>query len=237
MTSLPKSFQTAYFNDATSLQSPTTSTFSSIDARRNKSYKAVDETRVVNRLQTTKRIQTELNMSNPLLQDHVDVVNQLSPKYNINPLSVISSSSIRTRTTSSITHLNGASTDDKPALVLLYARTAEAVKLITIVEQVKRLLAESGSKWYQYNQLFDSNTEEEKKREKERIEKTELHKGRHEDDDDDDDDFETMQDRFTRAVVPQPAERKIKSMRIFLSIVPVPELKLKENVTVQSSEA
>lgn len=176
-------------------------------------------------------------MSNPLLQDHVDVVNQLTPKYNITPLSVISSSSIRTRTASSITHLNGASTDDKPALVLLYARTAEAVKLITIAEQVKRLLAESGSKWYQYNQLFDSNTEEEKKREKERIEKTELHKGRNEDDDDDDGDFETMQDRFTRAVVRQPAERKIKSMRIFLSTVPVQELKLKENVTMQSSEA
>lgn len=176
-------------------------------------------------------------MSSPLLQDHVEVVNQLSPKYDISPLSVISSSSIRTRTTSCITHLNGASKDGKPALVLLYARTAEAVKLITIAEQVKRLLGEGGSKWYQYNQLFDSNTEEEKKRERERIEKTELHKGQDEDNDDDDDDFETMQDRFTRAVVPQPAERKIKSMRIFLSTVPVPELKLKENVTVQSSEA
>lgn len=170
-----------------------------------------------------------------LLQDHTDAVDELSPKYDLSTLSVISSTSIQKRVTSSISHLKSPSPDGKPRLVLLYARTAEVGKLITIVEQIKRLLSADGDHWYQYNQLFDSKGEETKRKQKEIIEQTVLQQDE-KDDDDSDDDFEVMQTRFTNAILPTPTERSIKSLRIFVSNLAIPELKGKENVTFQGSQ-
>lgn len=174
-------------------------------------------------------------MESSLLQDNTDAINELGAKYDLSTLSVISSTSIQKRVTSSISHLKSPNTGEKPRMVLLYARTTEVGKLITIVEQIKRLLVADGSQWYQYNQLFDSKGEELKKKQKETIEQTVLPQTE-KDEDNSEDDFETMQDRFTNAVLPPPSERSIKSMRIFVSTVAIPELKGKENVTVQSNQ-
>lgn len=172
-----------------------------------------------------------------LVQDHAGIISQLSHKYAILPLSVISSSKIQKRVTLAVSHLEVPEKSDAQArLVLLYARTSEVSKLITITEQCKRIIGQTQRNWFQYNQLFDSTNEQEKRKRKELIEETVL-KGDMEDDRDSaDDDFEVMQDRFEKAVLPPPPQRTIKSMRIFLSTVPIPELKAKPDVTLQSSD-
>lgn len=103
--------------------------------------------------------------------------------------------------------------------------------MITIVEQCKRVLAEEGKSWFQYNQLFDLPVDP--KREQDIIDETTLGK---DGEGSDEDEFEVMTSRFEKAVLPPPATRTVKSLRIFLSVQPVSELKTKEDVTLQSSE-
>jgi hypothetical protein len=105
-----------------------------------------------------------------------------------------------------------------------------------VVEKCKQVLDEEGKQYYQYNQLFD---QPDKPRRKDVIEETILEKGAvdEEGDGSDSDDFEVMHSRFEDAVLPRPSPRTIKSMRVFLSIAPIPELKLKKGVTVQSGTA
>jgi hypothetical protein len=150
------------------------------------------------------------------------------------PASVISSTQIKKRITHVSNHL--LAQGDRSPIALLYARTADVCKLITVVEKCKQVLDEEGKQYYQYNQLFD---QPDKPRRKDVIEETILEKGAvdEEGDGSDSDDFEVMHSRFEDAVLPRPSPRTIKSMRVFLSIAPIPELKLKKGVTVQSGTA
>lgn len=77
----------------------------------------------------------------------------LSAKYTLLQLSVISSSSISNRTTCLIAHIKSTPDDNKPAIVALHAKAPVANKLISIVEIAKRELKENGLKVYQYNAL------------------------------------------------------------------------------------
>jgi hypothetical protein len=105
-----------------------------------------------------------------------------------------------------------------------------------VIEKCKQVLSEEGKQYYQYNQLFD---QPEKPKQKDIVEETILEKDamNEEDDDSDSDDFEVMHSRFEDAVLPCPSQRTIKSMRVFLSVVSIPELKSKKGVTVQSGAA
>ncbi|OAA77236.1 hypothetical protein LEL_04059 [Akanthomyces lecanii RCEF 1005] len=185
----------------------------------------------------------------PLYKPHASALQALAAKYDVLPASVISSTPIRKRLVHITTHLLGTTGgQNKPRAVLLYARTAEVCKMITVAEKCKRLLEEQGqATWYQYNQLFDLSREdaargkkkEKKKKKKKRVvEETVLHveeADEEEEDDDESDAFETMQSRFEKAVLPQATDRTTKSLRIFLSTTSIPELKVKEGVTVQTS--
>jgi hypothetical protein len=77
----------------------------------------------------------------------------LSAKYTVLQLSVISSSSISNRTTSLISHINSTPADSKPAVVALHAKAPVVNKLISIVEIAKRDLKGTDQKVYQYNAL------------------------------------------------------------------------------------
>ncbi|KAI4727393.1 hypothetical protein E4T49_04911 [Aureobasidium sp. EXF-10728] len=77
----------------------------------------------------------------------------LSAKYTLLQLSVISSSSISNRTTSLIAHLKSTPADSKPAIVALHAKAPVVNKLISVVEIAKRELKENALKVYQYNAL------------------------------------------------------------------------------------
>ncbi|KAM0557144.1 hypothetical protein ACHAPJ_005407 [Fusarium lateritium] len=165
-----------------------------------------------------------------LLAPHESIISELKPKFDILPASVISSTQIKKRIIHVANHLLGQG--DRPRVVLLHARTADVCKLITVVEKCKRILNEDGKACYQYNQLFDLP---EKAKRKDIVEETILEKGVEDDDDSDSDDFEVMHSRFEDAVLPRPSTRSVKSMRVFLSIAPIQELKSKQGVTVQSS--
>ncbi|KAF4977831.1 hypothetical protein FZEAL_5674 [Fusarium zealandicum] len=165
-----------------------------------------------------------------LIAPHQAFIAELDPKYDVLAASIISSTKISKRTTSVTKHL--LDTSERQRLVLLHARTADVCKLITVVETCKRVLGEEGKACYQYNQLFDL-PESQKKRDV--VEETVLEKGTDDEDDDDSDDFEVMHSRFEDAVLPRPSTRPVKSMRVFLSTTPIPELKMKTGITVQSS--
>ncbi|KAH6968722.1 hypothetical protein HG530_006332 [Fusarium avenaceum] len=185
-------------------------------------------------VQPQKRSRSDGNKTQTpvLVAPHESVIAELKPKYDILPASVISSTQIKKRITHITSHL--LAQDDRPRVALLYARTADVCKLITVVEKCKRVLSEEGKSYHQYNQLFD---QPDRPKKKDIIEETILERGVEEDNDSDSDDFEVMNSRFEDAVLPRPSSRLVKSMRIFLSITPIQELKSRDGITVQSGAA
>ena len=132
----------------------------------------------------------------------------LSAKYTLLTLSVISSSNISNRTKSLIEHVKSTPTDNKAAIVALYAKAAVANKLISIVEIAKRDLKEGGQKIYQYNALGS-----------ELIELKPATKDAANDDavSDEEPAFEKIERKTT--------VRNVPIMTTYLSLVPVKELK------------
>ncbi|KAI6784458.1 uncharacterized protein J7T54_006503 [Emericellopsis cladophorae] len=127
--------------------------------------------------------------------------------------------------------------DRDNGVVLLHARQPEVGKLITVAEQCKRILKEQGRSVYQYNQPFEVPEALQKVKKPDIVEKTMLEDEVDGDGDTEDDYFETMQSRFEKAILPPAPKRLPRSMRVFLSLSPVPELKGKTNVTLQLTEA
>ncbi|GKT60486.1 hypothetical protein ColTof4_00615 [Colletotrichum tofieldiae] len=168
------------------------------------------------------------------LPTHDALLADLRPKYDILPAFTISSTKIQKRVNWLLQHLRKDDGDPRKRAVLLYARPSEAVKMITIVELVKRIVAEEdeGGRWYQYNQMYELPPKAEV------VEETMLGAGAGENQaaGDSDDDFEVMESRFERAVLPQPVNRAAKSLSVFLSLAPIPELKAKDDVTTQTNE-
>ncbi|EQK98517.1 hypothetical protein G6O67_004448 [Ophiocordyceps sinensis] len=167
-----------------------------------------------------------------LIGPHEAIVGTLQAKHNVLVASVISSTQIRKRVELAVAHLVVAADGptEKSRLVLLHARTAQVCKMITVVEQCKRILSAKGKAWCQYNQLFDLPVEP---RRPDVVEETVLDKNGG---DSDHDDFEVMSSRFEKAVLPAPPTRTVKSMRVFLSRQPISELDNEGAVTIQTSE-
>ncbi|KAJ0343604.1 hypothetical protein COL154_010750 [Colletotrichum chrysophilum] len=162
---------------------------------------------------------------------HDALLAELRTKYDILPAFTISSTKIHKRVTWLLLHLRKNDGDARKRAVLLYARLDEVGKMITISEQVKRIVAEEdGGRWYQYNKMYELPPKAEV------VEETMLDGGRAGNDTDDDDDFEVMESRFEKAVMPQPKKGTPKSLSIFLSLEPMPELKAQEGVTQQTNE-
>ncbi|KAL7923662.1 hypothetical protein ACQKWADRAFT_288957 [Trichoderma austrokoningii] len=179
----------------------------------------------------SKKPRTQGNAT--LIGPHEGVLKELSTKHNVLALSVISSTQIRKRVSSATAHLLEKTSDSRA--VLLYARPADVCKMITVAEQCKRMLGEQGKTWYQYNELFDLPAEAKKR--KLASNKADLEEEVDDGESDSDNDaFETMQSRFERAVLPPPRAQAYKSLRVFISSQPIPDLKARESVTVQTSE-
>ncbi|PON27532.1 hypothetical protein TGAM01_v203299 [Trichoderma gamsii] len=179
---------------------------------------------------SSKKSRTEGNAT--LIGPHEGVLKELSTKHEVLALSVISSTQIRKRVSSATSHLLDKASDSRA--VLLHARPADVCKMITVAEQCKRTLGEQGRVWYQYNELFDLPAKARKR--KSASQKADLEEVDDDESDSDDNAFETMQSRFEQAVLPPPRARAYKSLRIFISPQPIPDLKARENVTVQTSE-
>ncbi|KAG9254617.1 uncharacterized protein F5Z01DRAFT_654351 [Emericellopsis atlantica] len=165
---------------------------------------------------------------------HESIALELRPKYNVLTTSIITSAKIRKRIASTNKHL----LDRDNGVVLLHARQSEVGKLITVAEHCKRILKEQGRSVYQYNQLFEVPEALQKVKKPDIVEKTVLEDEDEDGDGDAEDDyFETMQSRFEKAILPPAPKSLPRSMRVFLSLSPVPELKGKTNVTLQLTEA
>ncbi|KAG6068713.1 hypothetical protein E4U32_008034 [Claviceps aff. humidiphila group G2b] len=93
--------------------------------------------------------------TNSLIGPHETLLSHLRPRYNVLAASVISSTKIGKRVAQITSHLSGESDSNQPPLVLLYARPAEVCKMITIVEQCKRIMQAEGRSWFQYNQMYE----------------------------------------------------------------------------------
>ncbi|KAL7936615.1 hypothetical protein V8C35DRAFT_295960 [Trichoderma chlorosporum] len=182
---------------------------------------------------SSKKPRTQGNPT--LLGPHEATLKELSAKHNILALSVLSSTQIRKRVSSASSHLLDDKSPESRA-VLFHARPADVCKMITVAEQCKRLLGEKGQAWYQYNELFDLPPEAKKKKNKITSENVDVEEEVEQDSDSDEGAFEAMESRFEQAVMPPPRVRTYKSLRIFISRQAVPELKSRENVTVQTSE-
>jgi hypothetical protein len=171
---------------------------------------------------------------------HESAIEKLQTKYNVLAISVISSSKIRKRVGAITDHL--VTTASKEAetpttrqsnVVLLYARPAEVCKLITVTEQSKRLLKGEGKAVYQYNELFQLPPPPQKP---ETVEETVLVDRDDRDSSSSDDGFEPLESRLEKAVQTSQPTRTSRSLRVFLSCTPVPELKANPGVTVQATE-
>ncbi|KAF6813011.1 hypothetical protein CSOJ01_04844 [Colletotrichum sojae] len=169
----------------------------------------------------------------PLPPSHEALLAELRTKYDVLPAFTISSTKIQKRVSWLLQHLRKDNGDSRPRVLLLYARPSEVGKMITIAEQVKRIVAEDeeggAGRWYQYNKMYELPPKADV------VEETMLGGSRGEGSDEDEDDFEVMESRFEKAITPQPAKRATMSLSIFLSLTPVPELKVKEGVTVQTN--
>ncbi|KAK2019254.1 hypothetical protein LZ32DRAFT_225959 [Colletotrichum eremochloae] len=182
----------------------------------------------------TKRSKAAPSGPTTPLPAHDALLASLRPKYDVLPAFTISSTKIQKRVNWLLRHLRKNDGDPRERAVLLYARPSDVAKMITIAELVKRIVTEDdGGRWYQYNQMYELPPKVEV------VEETMLGGGLTEatgDSDDDNDDFEVMESRFERAVLPPPVSRAAKSLSIFLSIAPIPELKAKDDVTTQTNE-
>lgn len=108
--------------------------------------------------------------------------------------------------------------------------------MITITETAKGILAKEGKPVYQYNHFFEVPPKPE---DRSVIEETVIGgaagESVEEGEEESDDGFEKLE-IYDRAANPIRASRKTKSLAIFISTVPVPELRSKTGVTEQIRE-
>jgi hypothetical protein len=166
------------------------------------------------------------------LPSHDSLLAELKPKYDVHTSFVISSTKIKNRVQWLLQHLR----KENPRvsnLVLLHARPADVNKLITITEQIKRIVSAANGTWYQYNMLYVVVPKPEGKNTKGKS----SHEGQSDEETDGSeiDDFEVMSGHLESAINPQPIAKSTMSLSIFISLVPIPELKIKDSVTLQTN--
>ncbi|KAG6038109.1 hypothetical protein E4U41_004531 [Claviceps citrina] len=192
----------------------------------------------------SKRRKAQPSPRMSLIGPHEALISQLRPAHNMLAASVISSTKIRKRVAQITSHLCGSGSgggggggeSGLPPVAVLYARTAEVCKMITITEQCKRLMREQGRSWFQYNQTFDLPAGDRgDPGDRDVVEETVLGGGE-QGGESSDDGFEVMASRFEKAIAPAPRERVVRSMRVLLSVQTIGELRGRNGVTVQSSE-
>lgn len=178
---------------------------------------------------------------------------KLKPNYEVKHMSVMPSTKEATHITKVLDHLSRFSVWDQsvlPGVVLLTAKSVASGKLITIAEIVRRRIGESEQKWYQYNVLNEAESDPQLQQQQpaqpamiERsvvedtymaIDDTEGSKG-----DDDDDYFETpviaAPTIHEQAVNPVVIKYK-QLMAVFISRVPLDELRCLRNIGFQTNE-
>lgn len=178
---------------------------------------------------------------------------KLKPNYEVKHMSVMPSTKEATHITKALDHLSRFSVWDQsvlPGVVLLTAKSVASGKLITIAEIIRRRIGEYEQKWYQYNVLNEAESDPQLHLQHQQpaviecsvvedtvmaIDDAEGPKA----DDDDDDYFETSvvaaPTIHEQAVNPVVVKYK-QLMAVFISRVPLDELKSLRNIGFQTNE-
>ncbi|KAI0095515.1 hypothetical protein F4814DRAFT_185456 [Daldinia grandis] len=163
------------------------------------------------------KLEASLNLSST---EDIRMLQALESKYDIHVHSIISSSKIQKKVVSILRHLARPATS-KTNVIVLRAKAPDTGKLVSIAEIAKRELekqADNARIWFQYIALGEEIKEIPRRDGNTIIEETKLG-------DTGDDDFETMKTPFEREIEGQPRWRGIPVMSLFLSPVPIEELK------------
>ncbi|KAL8418680.1 hypothetical protein RB594_002047 [Gaeumannomyces avenae] len=182
-------------------------------------------------------------------EPHESLLMELRPKYDVATFSVISSTSIAKRIDQILAHLGRFHPIDMavlPGVVLMHARSRDAAKMVSVTELVRRRIHDGGQKWYQYNRVYE--VEVGMPEEDTVIEETvvlgahrtndQTTRGRGGGDRDsrlDGSPADSTPSVFERAVLGQPKSGQALYMSIFLSRVPISELRAKPFITAQSN--
>ncbi|KLU92159.1 hypothetical protein MAPG_11106 [Magnaporthiopsis poae ATCC 64411] len=182
-------------------------------------------------------------------EPHESLLMELRPKYDVATFSVISSTSIAKRIDQILAHLgrfHPVNMAVLPGVVLMHARSRDAAKMVSVTELVRRRIHDGGQKWYQYNRVYeveagmaegDTVIEETvvlgSRRRNEQASRGPGDAAR--DDYLDASPAESTSSVFERAVLGQPKSGQALYMSIFLSRVPIPELRAKDFITAQSN--
>jgi len=194
--------------------------------------------------------QNEANTS-PYAQVYNPILTKLVGKYDVKPMSVMSSTSISHHVDRALQHLGKFSMWDKsvlPGVVLLVARAGTTGKAITIAEVIRRRIGESEQKWFQYNVLGETASVVGVSTqgagiggEVSVVEDTNMGEAQREDGDggEEEEFFETMQPLMPaihqQAVHPAKIRHKAH-MVIILSRVPINELNAEPNISLQTNQ-
>lgn len=198
-------------------------------------------------------------------EPHEELLQELRGRYEIVTTSVLSSSKINKKVTTVLAHLGRVdlfSAESRPGVVMLHARAGDASKMVTVMELAKRRMGEAGITWYQYNRVYEvagtarsggaaghgrggGNPGGTGGQNQKMVEDTVMGagmngQGESDDDDDDEDDeddaFEPVETPLELAARSKPAaEPKSTYMSVFLSRVPIPELRAKSSMTLQTN--
>jgi hypothetical protein len=173
-------------------------------------------------------------------EPHESVLAELRPKYHVATFSVISSTSIAKRIDQILAHLGRFHPADNavlPGVVLMHARSRDAAKMVSVAELVRRKIHEAGQKWYQYNRLYEVEATAQEAGTV--IEETTVQGVRQDmsevSGEARDDCFDATPSMLEQAVLGRPKSDHTLYMSIFLSRVPMPELRAKDNITAQSN--
>ncbi|KAK6950822.1 hypothetical protein Daesc_007347 [Daldinia eschscholtzii] len=163
------------------------------------------------------KLEASLNLSST---EDIKMLQSLESKYDVRVHSIISSSKIQKKVAGILQHLTNRTTS-KTSVIVLRAKAPDTGKLVSIAEIAKRELGkrtDDAHVWFQYIALGEELKEIPRGGGNTIIEETKLG-------DTGDDDFETMKTPFERAIEGQPRWRGIPVMSLFLSQVPIEELK------------
>lgn len=198
------------------------------------------------------------NHQSPSLGPYRPLLDKLKPRYEVKHMSVMPSTKISKHVDKALDHLSRFSIWDQsvlPGVVLLTAKSVSSGKLISITELVRRRIGEGMQRWYQYNVLSETEDDQPPLQHQQQhtmmdrsvVEDTfmaidshqEHQEGQDDEDDDKDDYFETSvvaaQTIHEQATNP-PAIIHKRLMAVFISRVPLEEIRNLPNIGYQTNE-
>lgn len=169
----------------------------------------------------------------------------LQPKYEVATARIASYTSINKKVSLILDHLGRFDWTDmsvKAGLVFLWCSPEACSKMVSVGEIAKRRMHEKDQKWYQYCRVQADSSESRAVLQRLQAPEGSPGQGRSKAENealeaDDEDDFEQMLVPFVRDAMRQPISQSIPHVSLFLSRVPIPELKDNGHYSLRTNES